>query len=207
MDLTEAVYRSRKTIFKVLETRGYNTTPYAKLGVNEIKVFTNYRDNYPGLNMIIYKHEDESKKVMVNYTTTKMNQYQRIITQIEEMELNADNDELMFMMQEPVNDKVHSLVAAYFWDKNKLRVSFFCIYEIVVNPLEHELVPRHELVPKDDIPALMKQLKINDIRPLPVILFHTDPIARLLGLVPHDVVKITRPSPSSGEYIVYRKCA
>jgi len=31
--------------------------------------------------------------------------------------------------------------------------------------------------------------------------------ARILGLIPGDVVKITRSSPSSGEYIMYRICS
>ena len=41
---------------------------------------------------------------------------------------------------------------------------------------------------------------------LPMIRFHEDIIARILGLVPGDIVKITRPSPQSGEYESYRVC-
>jgi DNA-directed RNA polymerase subunit H len=210
MDLTEVIYRSRLTLFKALEARGYNTQPYSKLGINELKVFTttNYPDNYIGLNMILDKKDDQQKKCHIIYPspTSKMNQYQRILTQIDGLGLDPENDELMFMMQESVNDKVHSLVASHNWFSKKMRVSFFCIYEIVVNPLEHELVPRHEIVPSDNIPQLMKQLHINEKTQLPLIRYHTDPICRLIGSVPGDIIKITRPSPSSGEYIVYRAC-
>jgi DNA-directed RNA polymerase subunit H (RpoH/RPB5) len=208
MDLTEAVYRSRITLFKVLEARGYSTQQYSKLGINELKVFTTSTnsDNYAGLNMVLPKKDDESKKCHVMYSNAKMNQFARIKKQIEDLNLNSENDELIYMIQESANDKVHSPIAAYFWSNMKLRVSFFCIYEIVVNALEHELVPRHEVVPQEEVAALLKQLRVNEKTQLPLIRYHTDPIARLLGLVPGDIVKITRPSPSSGEYVVYRVC-
>jgi DNA-directed RNA polymerase subunit H (RpoH/RPB5) len=208
MDLTEAIYRSRITLFKVLESDGYNTQPYSKLGINELKVFTmsNNEDNYEGLNMAISKKENEDAKCHIHYPISKMNQFQRIIVQIKKMNLDSKTEELIFMIQEPINEKVHSLVASHLWFSNSLRVRFFCIYEIIVNPLEHELVPRHEVVPKDEIPQLMKQLRINEKSQLPLIRYHTDPIGRLLGIVPGDIVKITRPSPSAGEYIVYRAC-
>jgi DNA-directed RNA polymerase subunit H (RpoH/RPB5) len=32
-------------------------------------------------------------------------------------------------------------------------------------------------------------------------------VARILGLLPGDIVKILRPSPSAGEYISYRICS
>lgn len=207
MDLTEAIYRSRITLFKVLEARGYSSQQYSKLGINELKVFATATnaDIYSGLNMILPKKDDETKKCHIIYAFTKMNQFQRMLDQIKNQEYNSDTDEVIYMIQDSVND-THSLVAAAAWSKYKLRVSFFCVYEIIVNPLEHELVPRHEQVPQEEVPALLKRLRVNEKSQLPLIRYHTDPIARLLGLVPGDIVKITRPSPSTGEYIVYRAC-
>lgn len=210
MDLTEAVFRSRQTLFKVLEDRNYDTSQYNKLGIDEIKVFTtvDYPNHYAGLDMVLPRKDDPTKKVRVIYTDQgKVTQYQRILNTISKLEgIDPVNEELIYMIQDPVNERVHSLVASYLWFKEALKVSFFCIYEIVVNPLEHELVPRHEKVPAEEVPALMKRLHITDRNQLPFIRFHTDPIARLIGLMPGDMVKITRPSPSSGEYIIYRTC-
>jgi DNA-directed RNA polymerase subunit H (RpoH/RPB5) len=207
MDRLEAVYRSRITLFKVLEARGYSTQQYSKLGLNELKAFTiNYPDNYAGLNMILSNKDDPEKKCHVIYSPMKMNQFKRIVDQIDNLDLNPEKDEVIYIIDESVNDKVHSLVASHMWASKKMRVSFYCVYEIVVNPLEHELVPRHEPVPQEEIPGLLKQLRVNEKTQLPIIRYHTDPIARLLGLVPGDIVKITRPSPSSGEYVVYRVC-
>jgi len=41
---------------------------------------------------------------------------------------------------------------------------------------------------------------------LSFIKFHEDMIARIMGLVPGDIVKIVRPSAASGTYEMYRVC-
>jgi DNA-directed RNA polymerase subunit H len=135
----------------------------------------------------------------------KFTQYQRILNAIEPV-IEESKDEHVYMIQDSVSERVHSLVASHLWFKYKVRISFFCVYEIVVNPLEHVLVPRHEQVPTAEIPDLMKRIRITEKSQLPLIRYHTDPIGRLIGLVPGDIVKISRPSPASGEYILYRAC-
>jgi DNA-directed RNA polymerase subunit H len=91
--------------------------------------------------------------------------------------------------------------------RRKLRVSFFSMYMLVVNPLKHTLVPKHEIVPEEKHKELMASLYATSKTKFPEIKFHVDPIARCIGAVPGDIVKITRPSASSGESIIYRVCA
>jgi len=88
-----------------------------------------------------------------------------------------------------------------------LRVSFFSIEMIVINPMKHVLVPKHQIVPPEAHAELMNSLYITVKTKLPEIKFHVDPIARCIGAVPGDIVKITRPSSSAGESIMYRLCA
>ena len=59
-----------------------------------------------------------------------------------------------------------------------------------------------------EIPAhkILADNKIKSKANLPLIKYHEDMIARILALTPGDIVKITRPSPSAGEYISYRVC-
>jgi DNA-directed RNA polymerase subunit H len=78
---------------------------------------------------------------------------------------------------------------------------------LVMNPLNHVLVPKHEIVPEDQHKELMASLLITSKSKFPEIKFHIDPIARCIGAIPGDIVKITRPSSSSGESIIYRVCA
>ena len=92
-------------------------------------------------------------------------------------------------------------------ERRKLRVSFFSIYTLVVNPLHHILVPKHELVPPEKHKELMDSMYITSKSKFPEIKFHVDPIARCIVAVPGDIVKITRYSASSGESIIYRVCS
>jgi DNA-directed RNA polymerase subunit H len=104
---------------------------------------------------------------------------------------------------EAVVDTFHSL-ASNQWASSKIRISFFRLANLVIHPSTHSLVPKHEFIPKKEIDKLFSTAERVK---LPFIRFHEDMQARILGLVPGDVVKITRPSPASGEYTIYRICA
>lgn len=73
--------------------------------------------------------------------------------------------------------------------------------------MEHVLQPKFDLLPRTEHAEFLKQNKIKSVANLPLIKFHEDMVARIMGLLPGDIVKITRPSPSAGEYITYRLCA
>jgi DNA-directed RNA polymerase subunit H (RpoH/RPB5) len=92
------------------------------------------------------------------------------------------------------------------WNNSKFRLSFFLVDQLVNNPAEHVLVPKHERVPAAEHAELLKQMYAKKAQ-FPLIVFHQDIQARILGLVPGDIVKITRPSPSAGYYVEYRVCA
>jgi DNA-directed RNA polymerase subunit H (RpoH/RPB5) len=52
----------------------------------------------------------------------------------------------------------------------------------------------------------MESLYVISKSKFPEIKFHVDPIARCIGAVPGDIIKITRPSASAGQAIIYRVC-
>jgi DNA-directed RNA polymerase subunit H len=68
--------------------------------------------------------------------------------------------------------------------------------------LDHELVPKHILLTKEERKQLLEQLKIRPER-LPWIKA-SDPVAKLIGAKPGDIVKIIRKSPTAGETVAYR---
>jgi DNA-directed RNA polymerase I, II, and III subunit RPABC1 len=77
----------------------------------------------------------------------------------------------------------------------------FLFRELIVNILEHDLVPKHEVVKDDSKKEFLKKYRLDD---LPHIL-NTDPVVRFLGLKENDLVKITRPDFVAGLYTTYRR--
>lgn len=74
------------------------------------------------------------------------------------------------------------------------------------NITKHSLVPKHEVIrDKRVIDDLVEMYKLKSKMQFPLIL-KTDPMAKYYGLKSGDIVKITRKSPTAGEYIVYRCC-
>lgn len=206
MNLDEAIYQSRINLLTILEGRGYNVAPFRKFGPAEVRACTeNYPANYAALNLIIDHATDENKKVAIFYPSNRLNQSLRVNSFLaSEVEALPITTEVIVMIQDPPNEELHSMVA-YKQFLEKRRIGFYCIYHLVINPFKHVFVPRHEKIPDDEVPALLKRLRTTKAQ-LPIIRFHTDPMARYMGLVPGDLIKITRPSPSSGEYEVWNVC-
>jgi len=71
-----------------------------------------------------------------------------------------------------------------------------------ISVLEHELVPKHEILSKEEAVKLMKSLGIRPEQ-LPWIRA-SDPVVKELGAKPGDIIKIIRKSPTAGESVAYR---
>jgi DNA-directed RNA polymerases I, II, and III subunit RPABC1 len=82
----------------------------------------------------------------------------------------------------------------------------FELRELQYNVTHHELVPKHEvLTDPAEIDELVRTYQLKSKTQLPLIQ-KTDAVSRYFGMKPGDLVRITRPSPSAGESIVYRCC-
>jgi DNA-directed RNA polymerase subunit H len=206
----DVLLRSRQTLLQILKAKGYNTAPYEKFGPFEIEAMASSKHEV-SLRMDLQREEDTPAYCRVEYALPRVkNRLARFLSDLLEPEDEADQidpatTEVIVLTTEPIGDSFHA-AALQRWSSSKQRISFFDARTLVSNPLEHVLVPKHELVPQEEHEALMKRLSIKTKLNLPMIRFHEDMIARLLGLVPGDIVKITRPSPSAGEYVVYRVC-
>jgi len=70
------------------------------------------------------------------------------------------------------------------------------------NIFEHDLVPKHEILTKEEREELLKKHRISPYQ-LPHIK-SSDPAIFLIGAKPGDIVRITRKSPTAGVYVTYR---
>jgi len=74
--------------------------------------------------------------------------------------------------------------------------------KVKVNILEHELVPKHEILSPKEAEEILRKLGIKPTQ-LPWISID-DPIVKILGAKPGDIIRIIRRSPTAGETVAYR---
>ncbi len=67
---------------------------------------------------------------------------------------------------------------------------------------DHILVPKHEVLSKEEAEELLKTLGIKKEQ-LPKIK-RDDPIVKEIGAKPGDIIKITRESLTAGKSVFYR---
>jgi DNA-directed RNA polymerase subunit H (RpoH/RPB5) len=211
------VYRSRLTLLDILRERGYDVTKYERFSPAEA---TAAASSFTGLSFHVTKRDDATKECHIRYENISPHRLKSgdYFTQLVPDE-DCDRVEIIMMMSVNVTDAHHGIALKEYMrtkeepnekgvkERRKLRVSFFSIETLVVNPMRHVLVPKHRLVPEEQHKELLERMYITSKSKMPEIKFHADPIARCIGAVPGDIVEITRPSASSGEAVIYRVCA
>jgi len=88
---------------------------------------------------------------------------------------------------------------------NSSVLQIFYTKELMYNPFNHILVPKHEKLSELEAKEVQESYMVKHKSQMPVI-SHNDIIARWLGLKTGDIVKITRHNDTSGTYYYYRCC-
>jgi DNA-directed RNA polymerase subunit H (RpoH/RPB5) len=227
--LGHILIRSRTVILDLLERRGYNVDPYRKfVGPDLLKLIP--EEGAPlehgefALRIDVVHRNDSSKHAIVDYRLDAIKQavsQGSLVKTLLSQELPTSSDSRVLHNVSPETTEViilyipktlteesdpYDKCALDAWMTHKLKLQFFPIQRLAYNPLEHMLQPQFEVVPDDQVPELLKHHYARSKTQFPFIRFHADMASRCLGLVPGQVVKITRPSPSSGSYVLYRVC-
>jgi len=220
----EKVFKSRQVLLNILHERGYDTVGVEKFGPEEIREALAATPNGKALEFTVKAREGMTPptpftRVYIFPSRIKQ-KLPGFLTSLEapigEEATGKQSDKLgspvdpaqttvICLINEPVVP-IFNQASVNVWASRSLRLAFFNMDSFQMNPLDHFLVPPHEIVPKEQHEGLMKSLYITQKSQFPFIRYHEDPITRVIGAVPGDIIKITRPSPTSGEYIVYRIC-
>lgn len=199
-DLIEALYNSLTTIKEMLDSRGYNTESMPKFSPVEIRAAASV--NLSTMNFTVPKKDDAEFTASVRFGDVSRTAYDNIASEIED---SGKKQEIIYIIPEQIQ-QWHHLMARKLYAQTKVLVAFFSCHYISTNPTKHILVPKHEILSKEQSKEILKNLYAKKAQ-LPIIVFHEDVQARYLGARPGDIVHIERPSPSSGVYSVYRICA
>lgn len=212
----DALYRSRVTLLSLLKMRNYNVEPFERFSPREIELMSNTKGALDFVAETEGEHPpkegaasgDEKRYARVIYAAPRFNK-----TKMDEFieDLNLEKEEIeasefIVMLVDPIVD-AHHASALQHWLKDKVRVSFFNIFQLTHNPLDWEYGPKYEIIPQEKHAELLKSLRCTSKSQLMVIRYHADHSARCLGLMPGDIIKVIRPSANVGESVVYRVCA
>ena len=111
----------------------------------------------------------------------------------------GEQDEIIFvLMLEDVD-----IEKCYAIEEVDNRVRVFPYKRLLFDLAEHQFVPPHERIDKNTRNTLKKQLHIENWSRLPA-LERSDAVCRYYGYQQGDVIRITRPTYSSGPHVVYR---
>jgi len=208
----ELIIRGRPTILDIIENRGYDVTSYKDVHPEDILKFASTN---PDLLRIIGAKVPDGKAPMercvVIYWVAqpmRLRLEQEIAKLWDEDNANHYNkttDEIVVILNEPYHE-VFDLTAVKQWNTQKARISFFHLKNLISNPSSHTFVPPHRKLTNEEIETVISQTHVKTKSEFPHIKYHRDIQARVLGLVPGDVVEIQRPSETCGIYTMYRVC-
>jgi len=210
-EVIDAIIRSRPVVLEVLEDRGFDTKAFQ----NELPSDLITKSGIALFNLIeaeLLRIQVPAKKgdarahvlYWMGSVKLKLNDKEKF-EKLLPPDLIRPGDHLLILLNEPYHETFDRTAVRHL-GSTKERLSFFHIRQLITNPSRHILVPHHERVPSEEVEAILKRLLVKSKSELPHIKYHIDIQARLLGLVPGEIVKITRPSPTVGEYIIYRIC-
>lgn len=194
----EQLFRSRQTVLEMIEARGYKIN--ASLHINNIEDFKKLFYS----KALDFRVESEGKEpVFVKwllYIKIKPKQLKEIIeAAIEEEFPEVENYKMILISKTKTTTNVEKVVK----EKPFKNVQLFCLKELIFNITKHVFVPKHELLDKEEARRLMESFFVPNLTKFPIML-KTDPISKFYDFKAGDVCRITRYSPTSGEYFSYR---
>lgn len=178
--MREKIVNSLQTIIEMLNDRNIHTG----LSANDAH-------NILGDNMFSFDFLVDKVKIVYHLSKLKWS----------DLEERLQGDFLFIII---VKETLTSKVLDKIKDMN-IQYQVFHLNELQFNITKHQLVPKHELVPQEKHKDILQSYNLVHVQQLPWIQ-QNDPVAKYFNLKKGDIVRITRPSPTSGEYVIYRCC-
>ena len=214
-ELFDLIARTRPIILEVLDDQGYDIKPYLAQSPLDVVQMAMGGPN-PLRVRVVEKEQGVAPKPRAQvfywvFEKVKASLERRVeelwdTTMFGDGAADKETDQAIVILNEPVHDAFHTM-AIKQWQLHKRRIYFFTIKQLISNPSKHILQPKFRKVPASEKLTMMQVLRLRTTKNLPLVKFHVDIMTRVLGLAPEDIVEIIRPSPTTGDYTMYRLCA
>jgi DNA-directed RNA polymerase subunit H len=119
-------------------------------------------------------------------------------------EILKKDDTLFIIIKDEINETLTNELK-HIWESDGIFIVIENIKRLQFNILDHELVPKHTILPESEVVNIMKKYNITDKIQFPDI-SRFDPVARAIGLRPGQLCHIVRPSKTAIEADYYRIC-
>jgi DNA-directed RNA polymerase subunit H len=189
--------------------QGYNIEDYGNFSVNEV----NSMKQNNQLDMLLEKKEENpvtkrKNKIYIRYylgKTIRPSNLQEMIDDLFNLEEILKKDDTLFII---IKDEINETLTnelKHIWESDGIFIVIENIKRLQFNILDHELVPKHTILPESEVVNIMKKYNITDKIQFPDI-SRFDPVARAIGLRPGQLCHIVRPSKTAIEADYYRIC-
>ena len=225
------IFKSRNIILELLNKQNYDVSGYQGSNLSEVNTMVDTEQ----MDMLLMKKNDSTtktppKKCYVKYHILKKSgkvislglvKIDNIMTYINDlMPLDENiNDYQDDKKRENVLDKKDDLIIISkdepnetlikelkkLWEQNGIYVVVFSIKRLQFNILNHNLVPEHIILNKQEILEFKNKYKITNETQIPDI-NRFSPVALAIGMRPGDICKIVRNSRTAVNTEFYRVC-
>lgn len=203
------IFKSRQNIVNFLKRQGFNVGDYESFSIHEVNAM------YQAKQMdMLFKKDDGTKKTYVKYHTGKTSQIEKslrpvsIYEYIEDLftleEILKKEDDLIIIINDEPNDTIEKTLR-HIWEQDRFFVNVISMKRIQYNILDHDLVPPHTVLSKEEATAIRLKYNIMNDKQMPDI-SRFSPVAQLIGIRPGDICKIVRPSKTAITTEFYRIC-
>lgn len=201
--LITEIYKSRKNLLDILESRGFDTSDYNSFTYEELHTMIQNQQ----LDFIV-KKVDTEKKVYVKYNIVKVLRPNNIYDYVEDLfhieNVLTKNDDLIIINKDEPNDTLQTTVKN-IWLNDGVYIAIINIARVQFNILNHTLVPKHTVLSEEEKIVFLEKYNITNKKMIPTISYFS-PVSIVLGIRPDDICKIERFSKTAINSDFYRIC-